>query len=271
MEYVDFSALIQLGVVFNFAFIFEHLEPVKLFRQIFSNLNDDFSRSDETIEHNITLLQMSFDTLKIQDNIKSVFVSEIQTLHRKIDLGRANIRIRLNMTPKYFQVVCLFLAIYSILILFFIGDYKEHTYTSYAWPIFTICSILVIIYFFCKEVLHFFTYSSTPKKISYVKIILMTIVICILSYLIVFCIDIFDVKQVLSEEHLDTINSILKNLKYISIFIPYVSFVVCFLLHWTSILYSRVKLSLYNKRIDILSNKQNKLLSKIDEDGKLNF
>ena len=42
MEYVDFSALIQLGVVFNFAFIFEHLEPVKLFRKIFSNLNDDF-------------------------------------------------------------------------------------------------------------------------------------------------------------------------------------------------------------------------------------
>lgn len=34
MGYVDFTALIQLGVVFNFAFIFEHLEPVKLFRDI---------------------------------------------------------------------------------------------------------------------------------------------------------------------------------------------------------------------------------------------
>ena len=50
MEYVDFSALIQLGVVFNFAFIFEHLEPVKLFRKIFSNLNDDFKNSDQKID-----------------------------------------------------------------------------------------------------------------------------------------------------------------------------------------------------------------------------
>lgn len=272
MEYVDFSALIQLGVVFNFAFIFDHLEPVKLFRKIFSNLNDDFRKSDKTIEHNITLLRMSFETLNVQDNIKSVFVSEIESLHRKIDLGRANIKIRLNMTPKYFQVVCLFLAIYSIFILFFIGDYKEHTYTLYAWSVFTICSILVIIYFFCKEILHFFTYSSSnQEKISYVRIVFMTIIIYVLSYIIVFCIDKFDVRQVLSKECLDKINSILELLKYISIFIPYVSFIVSFLLHSTSILYSRIKLFLYNKKINILRSKQNKLLSKIDGDNILSF
>ena len=272
MEYVDFSALIQLGVVFNFAFIFEHLEPVKLFRKIFSNLNDDFKNSDQKIEHNITLLETSFDTLNIQDNIKSVFLDKVKALHKKIDLGRANIEIRLNMTPKYFQTVCLFLAIYSILILFFIGDYKIHDYSLYAWSIFTVLSILVIFYFFCKEVLHFYTYSSDPKSISYVKIIFYTILVFIASYFIVYFVDIFNIKEVLPQRCLNAIDPIMNKLKYISMFIPFVSFIISFLLHSTSILYSRIKLYLYKKQINILSNKQNKLLTrKDDENCKLNF
>lgn len=272
MGYVDFTALIQLGVVFNFAFIFEHLEPVKLFRRIFGNLNNDFKNSDQMIEHNITLLETSFDTLNIQENIKSVFLDKVKALHKKIDLGRANIEIRLNMTPKYFQIVCLFLAIYSILILFFIGDHKVHNYSLYAWPIFTFLSLLVIIYFFYKEILHFYSYASNQERISYVSIIFVVIFIFIVSYLIVYFVDVFNLKMVIPTKCINTINLIMDKLKYYSMFIPFVSFIVSFLLHSTSILYSKIKLFIYNKQIDMLSNKQNKLLTRKEEENcKLNF
>ena len=81
MDYVDFSALIQLGVVFNFAFIFETLAPVKLFKGIFDNLNEEFKDTDKNIERNIVVLEESFKALNIQEGVLGGLLEKVKKLH----------------------------------------------------------------------------------------------------------------------------------------------------------------------------------------------
>lgn len=223
MSYVDFSALIQLGVVFNFAFIFEHLEPVTLFKKIFDNLNTEFQESDRYIEHNIVLLEESFKTLEIQDGVRSMLLDQVKSLHRKIDIGRVNIEIRLNMSPAYFQSVCLLLAIYSIFLLFFLGDYKSHIYSNQAWPIFTGLTLLCISYYLIREVLHFYSlWKCAEKRPPYIKIILLVFSIFLLSYGIAFFIHI---SGLLPYVQTDFYKKIASNLRYMSLFLPFTSFI----------------------------------------------
>ena len=169
------------------------------------------------------------------------------------------------MAPAYFQTVCLFLAIYSILLLFFLGDSKNHSYSNHAWSIFVILTIISLVYYLIKEILCFSGLMRVPKRKSYITVIATVFGLFLISYFFVF---LFSCSEFIKN---DFWNKISQMLHYISIFIPFVSFVVCFLLHWFSIIYSKCKLCWYNLNIKRLSVKQNRILERENNNLKLNF
>ena len=269
MNYIDYSALIQLGVVFNFAFVYESFEPVRLFKQLFLSMKQEIVSSDKEIEGRIILLDQSIKSLSLEEQLKKELKKKLDLLHEKINRDRMYIEIRLNRSPVYFHNVCLMLAMYSIILLFFLADYNSNLLSRRAWPIFTIIITLGLIYYLTKEILSFVSLISKPIKDTKLKVITILLISFFVSYIISFLFNYSVIK--LLYDNLPILEKLSEPIRYCSLFVPFTSFLVCFLLHLFSVIYAKIKIFITTIRINRLREKQNQIFDRKKDDVKFDF
>lgn len=269
MSYVDYSALIQLAVVFNFAFIYEELEPVKLFKKLFSNIKSKIISSDKEIESGIILLEQSIHTISLENNSKEALKSKLNRLHQVVDLERINIEVRLNLSPVYFQTACLMLAVYSVCLLFFMADSKSHLLSMQAWPIFTLTITFGILYYLTKEIFCFFNFIDRATMKPVLRIVVFVLFSFLLSYALAYAYNTPNIHSLFSESEVR--NEIVNGIRYYSLFLPFASFIICFVLHTFSIVYAVFKIFIIEMRMNRQRGKQNQILEREKNDIRLNF
>lgn len=256
MDFVCYISFIQIAIAFNFAFIsFPNFKPFKLFETLFDDVRKKITNSDETIENRIVLLESSLQ-MENKDEITGLLKEEIDNLHKNINLTKSKINYRVTKSPQYFQHVCLMLGLYSIFLLFILSDYQHHTITNRAWPIFFIGIFLYFLYYLVKEWLVFRSIKLPDSKTKNLKIVIVTTIIFVLSYMVILFWD-YIIMNVFTSHRL---NINITTLKYYSIILPYLSFVVCFCLHSCSIIYAKWKLFWIKIKIQKQQERNNQIL-----------
>ncbi len=165
MDYRDYIGFIQLAVAFNFACVsFKRFQPFA-FENLFDDLKQKIKASDKEIAVQMVLLESTLDveedTIKKED--MEFLRKETGNLHRNIIFVKSKIDYRMGKNPEYFHHVCLVLGLYSLFLLFILGDYRNHPITDKIWPIFTIFISIYFLYFLLKE---FYIYPNNSLKAS---------------------------------------------------------------------------------------------------------
>lgn len=268
IDFANYTSFIQLAVAFNFAYVcFEGFSPAALFKGLFKQVKAEIRHSSEIIQNNcIILSEKSLQSLdldgekSIDDSIRKKMKKDTASLIVKINMAIRKVDDRIDMHPVYFNKVCLVLGLYSVLLLLIIGDYKAHPLTNQVWPLFVLGIICYIFYLLIKEVLIFSNLIVRPLNNNNLHTLFVTISLFAGSYLALFFWNSFLNQYILLLVKFDTYN-----IKYVSIFLPYISFVVCFALYSCSILYAKFKIY----TINILIRKQEKKIEQFLNNNKI--
>ncbi len=182
-------------------------------------------------------------------------MGEINDLHRDIDFTKCKIDYRVDSNPVYFRDACLMLGLYSIFLLFILSDYKYHSITDDAWAIFSIGAFIYLVYFLIKEWLVFRSIISSPSPDSEnnLQVIIITSLIFASSFIIALLWD---------YQGGDNSCNTLMTIRYLSIFMPYISFIICFFLHLCSIVYAKWKLFFIKIKIRKQGQRIRQIISK---------
>ncbi len=266
MEFVNYTSFIQLAVAFNFAFAcIEGFSPATLFTGLFKQVKETIKESYEILQNNCkTLSNKSLEYLSesnsIEKNVSIQLQNDTSSLITKIDIVIKKIDDRIEMYPIYFNKVCLILGLYSIFLLFIISDYSNNSLTNRIWPLFTIGIIGYIFILLIKEWLFFKKLIVFPLPNNVLRTTLITITLFVIPYLLIFLWDF-----ILSNFLTFTSSVDMSNIRYISIFLPYFSFAMCFILHLFSIIYAKVKIYWMN----VLIRRQEVKISQVLKDNKI--
>jgi hypothetical protein len=268
INFTDYTSFIQLAVAFNFAFVcFEGFSPAALFKGLFMQVKEGIRHSSEKIQNNCNILsEKSLQSLDLDDeesidnSIRKKMKNDTASLIVKINMAIRKVDDRIDMHPVYFNKVCLVLGLYSVLLLLIIGDYKVHPLTNQVWPLFVLGIICYIFYLLIKEVLIFANLMAKPLKNNNLHTVFVTISLFAGSYLAAFFWN-----SILNQYILLLIKFDTYKIKYISLFLPYISFVICFVLYFCSILYAEFKIY----TINILIRKQEKKIEQFLNNNKI--
>ena len=264
MEYVNYTSFIQLAVAFNFAFVcFEKLSPVALFLGLFRQVKEDIKESYENLQNNCkTLSCKSLEYLSNSNNknISEELQNSTSSLITKIDIVIKKIDDRIEMYPIYFNKVCLILGLYSIFLLFIISDYRNNPMTNRVWPLFVMEVMGYIIILLFKEWLYFKKFVTNPKVNNVLLTTIITISLFFIPYMVIFIWDNFFSKFLILKFTLD-----FSDIRYVSLFLPYLSFVICFILHLCSIIYAKTRIYWMN----VLIRRQEKSIAQVLRNSKI--
>ena len=232
-----------------------------------------FKLEEITIPENITVKDFAAELKKTTAEVikKLLNYGVMATINNEIDFDTASLIVKINMAirkvddridmhPVYFNKVCLVLGLYSVLLLLIIGDYKVHSLTNQVWPLFVLGIICYIFYLLIKEVLIFANLTTRPLKNNNLRTVFVTISLFAGSYLAAFVWNSILNQYIFLLVKFDT-----SNIKYISLFLPYISFVICFILYSCSILYAKFKIY----TINILIRKQEKKIEQFLNNNKI--
>lgn len=266
IDFKDYIGFVQLAVAFNFACVyFKGLSPTYLFEGLFDEVKKAIKESYAAVQNNCdTLSNNSLNQLReskiINESISDKLKKDIDYLIMKIDFIIKKIDSRIDLSPIYFNKVCLILGLYSTFLLFILGDYQYHSVTNEIWPLFTIAISVYLFIYLVKEWLIFRNLLSIPNTKSNLRTVVIIISIITSLYLIIILWNYF-----ISDYFICTFNINTSIIKYLSIFIPYFSFFVCFTLHFCSIIYARIKLYW----MGVIIRKQEKKINQILKDTKI--
>lgn len=250
MDFESYIGFVQLAVAFNFAFVYiKGFDSKELFQGLFSDVTKTIKESYSTMQNNCnTLSSESLENLSVSNNDNEITISKIKNdttnLISKVDIIVKEIDNRINMSPAYFNKICMALGLYSIFLLFILSDYKNFDMTNMAWPIFSFGIILYLFFHIMKELLIFLELKKKPKSNENLSVIIYVTILFISSYVLVYI-----WKSYISNLFIPLFEINTDKIKYVSIFIPYISFVICFFMHLYSVVYARIKLFLINHLI----------------------
>ena len=265
IDYTTYASFVQLAVAFNFAFVcIKKLSSSTLFQHLFADVKNSIRESYDKVYNNCNiLLTKSIENNEgnaINKKLRRKLKKDTNLLIIKIDWLIKKVDNRIELNPLFFNQACLILGLYSILLLFILGDYKNHSLTNNAWPLFTIGIIGYLFTLLIKEILVFFklkTIECFPKSL---KTTIITICIFVCSYLAILLWELVLSHYIICKFTFST-----SFIRYISIFLPYVSFAICFILYLLSIIYAKWRIYWIN----VLIHRQESTINEVLRNNKV--